>query len=154
MATHANFRPFKNMRAGIFPAGVASCAIVAMLSVASFAAAAGEIEGKVQGANSPIMGSTVTLYAAGSGTPVQLAQTKTDNNGTFRLNAGKAPASSIVYLIARGGTPKASATQSANNEIALLAVLGTTPPKSVTVNEFTTVASVWTSAQFLIGDTL
>ena len=39
--------------------------------------------------------------------------------------------------------------------IALLAVLGPAlPPKAVTVNEFTTLASVWTGAQFLEGDRL
>src|SRR5262245_56561895 len=64
------------------------------------------------------------------------------------------PGNSVLYVVARGGTSKAAAAQVANNAIALLAVLGTTPPKTVTVNEFTTVASVWTSAQFLEGDAL
>jgi integrase len=145
---------FRGLRAGILPAGFAACTIVAVFSTATVRATAADIAGKVQGANSPIAGSTVTLYAAGTGTPVQLAQSKTDDNGAFRLNVGKAPASSILYVIARGGTPRASPVQSANAAIALLAVLGTTPPKAITVNEFTTVASVWTSAQFLIGDTL
>ena len=36
----------------------------------------------------------------------------------------------------------------------LLAVLGGIPPKSVVVNELTTIASVWTSAQFLKGEVL
>src|SRR5215469_6460119 len=155
MHARTNFRPFGGQRAGIFPASLATtCTIVVVVSLAAVETAAAQIAGKVQGANSPIAGSMVTLYAAGTGTPVQLAQSKTDDNGTFRLNVGKAPPSSVLYVIARGGTPKASATQSANNDIALLAVLGTTPPKSVTVSEFTTVASVWTSAQFLSGDTL
>src|SRR5215469_2436825 len=155
MHARTNFRPFGGQRAGIFPASLATtCTIVVVVSLAAVETAAAQIAGKVQGANSPIAGSMVTLYAAGTGTPVQLAQSKTDDNGTFKLNMGKAPPSSILYVIARGGTPKASANQSANNDIVLLAVLGATPPKAVTVNEFTTVASVWTSAQFLIGDTL
>ena len=35
------------------------------------------------------------------------------------------------------------------NLIVLLAVLGGTPPKKVTINELTTVASVFAAAQFL-----
>jgi hypothetical protein len=41
-----------------------------------------------------------------------------------------------------------------NPAIALLAVLGGKPPQRVVVNEFTTVASVWTNAQFLNGAAL
>src|SRR5215813_8445218 len=96
----------------------------------------------------------VTLYAASAGAPAQLAQGTTDNKGRFKLSVSKIPGNSVLYVVARGGTSKAAAAQVANNAIALLAVLGTTPPKTVTLNEFTTVASVWTSAQFLEGDTL
>jgi hypothetical protein len=35
--------------------------------------------------------------------------------------------------------------------VALLSVIGNTPPSTVVVNEMTTVASVWTHAQFLDG---
>ena len=154
MDAQANSRAFRGLRVGIFPAGFATCTIVVVFSLAAVRVSAVDIAGTVQGANRPIAGSTVTLYAAGAAAPVQLAQSKTDDNGTFKLHIGKAPTSSILYVIARGGTPKASATQSANNDVALLAVLGTTPPKAVTLNEFTTIASVWTSAQFLNGDTL
>ncbi len=38
-----------------------------------------------------------------------------------------------------------------NPAIAFVAVLGRNPPARVTINEFTTVASVWTNAQFLDG---
>ena len=34
-----------------------------------------------------------------------------------------------------------------------MATLGANPPKEVTINELTTVASVWTGAQFLKGET-
>src|SRR5262245_56400633 len=132
----------------------ATCAIVVVFFLAAIRPNAADVIGKVQGANRPIVGSTVTLYAASSGAPAQLAQATTDDNGSFKLSVSKMPGNSVVYVVARGGTPKAAAAQVANNAIALLALLGTTPPKTVTVNEFTTVASVWTSAQFLEGDTL
>jgi hypothetical protein len=66
-----------------------TCPIVAMLSLASVGAASADIAGKVQGANRPISGSTVTLYATGAGAPVQLAQSKADDNGAFKLNASR-----------------------------------------------------------------
>src|SRR5215831_284609 len=145
----------RGMRAGKFPVGFAATfAIVAVLFLATLRPNAAGVAGKVQGANSPIVGSTVTLYAASSGAPVQLAQGTTDDKGSFKLSLSKMPDNSILYVIARGGTPKAATAQAANNAIALLAVLGTAPPQTVTVNELTTVASVWTSAQFLEGDTL
>jgi streptogramin lyase len=112
------------------------------------------LAGTVQGAGLPIAGSTVTLYAAGTAAPSKLAEGKTDDQGAFKLDAGHAPSDSVLYVVAKGGTPKAAASKGANDAIALLAVLGSTPPNAVTVNEFTTVASVWTSAQFLEGDVL
>jgi streptogramin lyase len=119
------------------------------LAIASATAAAQALDGIVKGAGAPIGKSVVTLYAADSGAPRQLAQATTDDRGTFRLTYGKAPANSILYLVARGGTSSAAAAKGPNDAIALLAVLGATPPRSVVVNEFSTIASVWTSAQFL-----
>lgn len=85
---------------------------------------------------------------------MQLAQGKTDDNGAFNLDVNQPSAESVIYVVAQGGTPKAAADKGANDAIALLAVLGTTPPKKVTVNEFTTVASAATCAQFLQGENL
>ena len=56
--------------------------------------------------------------------------------------------------MANGGVPKAGKASGDNSAIALLAVVGNKPPANVTINEFTTVASVWTSAQFLDGAAL
>src|SRR5262245_33805272 len=69
--------------------------------------ASGGFAGRVQGAGSPIVGSTVTLYAAGDGKPTQLAQGKTGADGTFTLDVGadklKGAADKVLYLVARGG---------------------------------------------------
>src|SRR6516225_3689806 len=120
--------------------------------------ASGGFSGRVQAAGSPVAGSTVTLYAAGEDKPVQLAQAKTNDDGDFKLDVGaeqlKGASDKVLYLVARGGTPKAAAAKGPNDAIALLTVLGSERPKTATVNEFTTVASVWTGAQFLEGDVL
>ncbi len=44
----------------------------------------------------------MTLYAAGTGAPTQLAQGKTDDDGAFKLETGKPPADSVLYVIAKG----------------------------------------------------
>src|SRR5215470_3865187 len=117
--------------------------------------ASGGFSGRVQGAGSPIAGSTVTLYAAGDGKPTQLAQGKSGEDGTFTLDVGadtlKGSADKVLYLVARGGTPKAEGAKGANDAIALLSVLGTKLPKTATINELTTVASTFTTARFIDG---
>ena len=88
-------------------------------------------------AGGPIAGSAVTLYAAGASAPQELAQGKTDADGAFKLSAEPAPADSVLYLIAKGGMPKSAVKKVSSDTIVLLAVLGTSLPKKVTVNEFT-----------------
>src|SRR5262249_37767924 len=56
-----------------------------------------------------------------------------------------------LYLVAKGGEAAVNRGSGDNPAIALLTVLGNTPPAKVVINEMTTVASVWTHAQFLDG---
>ena len=51
------------------------------------AIAADTINGQVLGAGSPIVGSTVTLWAETTGEPRQLAQTQSGADGRFALTA-------------------------------------------------------------------
>jgi DNA-binding beta-propeller fold protein YncE len=111
------------------------------------------IKGQVLGGGAPITDSRVTLYAATASEPKQLAQTKTDKQGQFEVRLTGAPVDSSLYLVAFGGEPKLTGGGD-NPAIALLAVLGSKPPARVVLNEMTTVASVWTNAQFLDGATL
>src|SRR6516165_5861104 len=113
-----------------------------------------EFTGSVQVAGQPIAGATVTLYAAGAADPAKLAEVKTDDKGAFKLDAGPATRETVLYLVAKGGTPKAAESKGANDAITLLAVLGSTPPNSVTVNELTTVASAFTAARFIKGESM
>src|SRR6202167_6596651 len=114
---------------------------------------ADSIEGQVLGAGAPIAKSTVTLWSASADAPKQLAQTQTGDDGRFVLSADGSPDRSM-YLVATGGVPAANQAGGNNPAIALLAVVGSQPPAHVVINEFTTVASVWTNAQFLDGTTI
>jgi hypothetical protein len=116
------------------------------------AEAATRIEGQVQAGGGAVANSTVTLWGASAGAPRQLAQSRTSADGRFELNSQEdVGADVILYLIAKGGEPTIHKGSGDNPAIAMLAVLGNLPPPKVVVNEMTTVASVWTNAQFLDG---
>src|SRR5215472_11996220 len=115
-------------------------------------ARADTISGRVLGARAPIVGSTVTLLAATSGTTQQVAQTQTGADGHFSF--GTTPAASqdsMLYLVASGGHPITSQASGDNPAIVLITALGASPPATVTINEMTTVATVWTHNQFIAG---
>jgi hypothetical protein len=110
------------------------------------------VAGQVQAGGAAVAGSTVSLWAASAERPVRLTQVQSDADGNFAISVDQTPSgASSFYLIANGGTAAVSRASGANGAIALLAVLGGTPPSRVIVNEFTTVASVWTHAQLLDG---
>lgn len=111
--------------------------------------------GKVTGGGGPIARSTVTLWRAGEAAPDKLAETTTGEDGAFNLQFDARQAESgVLYLIAKGGEAMVAGSRGANPAIALMATLGSKAPKEATINELTTVASVWTGAQFLKGDAL
>ena len=129
---------------------LAALAISSMF-LAAPAFAADTIKGQVLGGGAPIAQSTVTLWAASSDAPKQIAQTKADNEGRFEVRTVGAPTDSSLYLTALGGIPAAHKSEGNNQAIALLAIVGNKPPARVVINEFTTIASVWTHAQFIDG---
>ena len=107
-------------------------------------AAPGQIRGQVLGGGAPIANSTVTLWAASAGTPVQLGQAQTGNDGGFVMTVpdSLAPDTSL-YFVAKGGRSAADKAGGDNPAIALITVVGAKPPDMVAINEFTTVASVF-----------
>jgi hypothetical protein len=123
-------------------------------SATSLAAAAVHIDGQVQSGGGAVANSTVTLWAGSTGEPRQVAQAKTADDGSFALNADATPGPSSLYLVAKGGVASVNKGAGDNPALAFLAVLGGSAPANVTVNEMTTVASVWTNAQFLDGAAL
>jgi hypothetical protein len=118
----------------------------ALLSgICGVATAAVHVEGQAQVGGSPLANSTVTLWAASSGEPKQLVQATTGSDGRFDLASQEdIGADIILYAIARGG----------DSRVALLSVLGHTPPAKIVINELTTVASAYTAARFINAEAI
>jgi hypothetical protein len=103
------------------------------------AAAAVRIEGQVQAGGGPLANSTVTLWAASPADPRQLAQTTTNSDGRFQIDSQETIGADVtLYVIAKGGEAAVNKGSGDNPAIALLSVLGNTPPPKVVINEMTT----------------
>ena len=102
------------------------------------------IEGRVVLVGNRVAGASVILYAAGEGAPTEVARSKTDAGGRFRLDATSAPKGSVLYVVAKGP----------NQAVALMTLLGTFFPNTITVNELTTMASTFTAARFINGEAI
>jgi hypothetical protein len=132
-------------------------ALIAAVMLAAVTAMAQpyNIGGKVEGGGGPIAKAIVTLWEAGPGVPQKVAEMQTRDDGSFDLeSAVRKDDAGVLYLIAKGGEPKVGGDKGPNPAITLMATLGTTSPKRVTINELTSVASAWTGAQFLNGSAL
>ena len=113
------------------------------------------LNGRVLGGGEPVRESTVTLYEAGSASPAEeIGSGITNSSGQFEIKFGRPSGDGIIYAVARGGIP--AGKSAVNGAIALLTVIGDVDrrPESITINELTTIASVWTNAQFLAGDSI
>ena len=102
---------------------------VSLLSSAySPAAAAVRIDGQVQAGGGPLANSTVTLWAASAGEPENWLKQKPAAMDILTCAARKRPARmSVLYLVAKGGE-HVNKGGGDNPAIALLTVLGNTPP--------------------------
>jgi hypothetical protein len=117
------------------------------------------LSGLVQGGQQPIAGAELRLYATGSTgdgstSTVLLSQPfQSGSNGEFTISGSYTcqSAASQVYLVATGGNPGLS-SGSSNSSIGLMAALGTCGNLSgvsyTTVNEVTTVGSIWPLAAY------
>jgi hypothetical protein len=132
-------------------------AALALAAVAAFSArgaAAQGIKGRVMNGGAPIAKSVVTLWEAGTGTPKKLAQAVSNDAGAFELRSRAPRNDGVLYVMATGGEPRVGAATGDNPAIVLMVALGARPPATVVINELTTIASVWTHAQFLDGNFL
>ncbi len=144
---------FKGDKAQVTAMLLAVGLVSAALSPAT--AAAVHIEGQVQIGGGALAGSTVSLWAASADAPARLAQVQTDADGRFAVSVDATPSgASSLYLVASGGTPAVNKAGGDNKAIDLLAVLGKDSPPKVVVNELTTVASAFTNARFLKGESI
>jgi hypothetical protein len=135
---------------------VAALMAVALLGwVSGPAAAAVHIDGQVQAGGGPVAQSTVTLWAASANAPTRLGQAKTGADGRFAISVEKSVGKDApLYLVASGGTPAVNKAGGNNPALDLLAVLSGIPPAKLVVNELTTVASAFTDARFVNGETI
>jgi hypothetical protein len=118
------------------------------------------LHGSVHGGQQPVNGASIQIYAAGtngirSAAPPLLSNpTKSDSAGNFSVSTSFycPSASSQLYVIARGGNP-GLATGADNPELAMMAMLGSCSSLSastaISVNEVTTVGSVWPLAGYM-----
>ena len=133
---------------------IRSCVLVvlgyAFLMTAGPASGADHLSGRVTVGGAPVAKSTVTLWEANAAAPNKLAETKTNDDGKFEIR-GSAHGDSILYLVTTGGALK---DKGDNPALVLLLVLGEKPPEKVVVNELTTVASAFTAARFINGQSI
>jgi hypothetical protein len=110
------------------------------------------ITGHVLSGGAPVERATVTLWAATADAPAQLDHAVTGADGRFTVESAAASTQDTsLYLTALGGKSSADKSDGDNESMALMTVLGDTPPASVVINELTTIASVWTHCQFIDG---
>ena len=125
------------------------------------------IQGYFKSGSTPVAGVRVQLYAAGSSgygsaypytSGISLLGANavtTDSSGNFTLTGMYTcpSTSTLVYLVGTGGS--AIAGQPANPNLGMMAALGPcgtlAGTTAITVNELTTVASVWALAPFMNG---
>ena len=127
---------------------------VGVVSLANFSSLAAELAGNVQRRGQSHRRIDGDALRGKRGRAREIGPRQRRQQRHLQIDVGQVPKDSVLYLVAKGGTPKAGADKGPNDAIGLMAVLGTTLPKKVTVNEFTTIASAMTCAQFLNGDAL
>lgn len=142
---------FNGGSAALAPAGSGS-------TTSGIGAPRATLGGKVFGGQQPIVGASVTLWAAGTSASygtgaTSIATSVTDANGSFSFNsAGVSPCTTgqLLYITSVGGDPGGGV----NSYAALMAALPTpcgssTANTFVNINEITTVASVTALQQFM-----
>ena len=120
-------------------------------------AASRAVSGSVYGGQQPVSGATIQLYAVattskGSASPLISATVTTASNGTFTITGDySCTGNPLVYIVATGGNPGGGT----NSALSMMAALGPCNNLSsttfISINELTTVASVYALAPFMSG---
>jgi len=158
-------KPFEQL-ARIATALAAVAATIAMTGCSGMtsaspgpAAAAGvSLHGRVYGGQQPIAGSSIYLYVAGNtgygatNTNILNQTVTTDVNGNFNITGDyTCTTGQQMYIVAMGGNPGGGT----NPQSGIMAALGDcstlTPSSFISMNEVTTVGSVFALAPFMTG---
>jgi GH35 family endo-1,4-beta-xylanase len=122
------------------------------------------VEGLVHGGQQPVGGASIQLYAAGTGgvgsaaQPLLAKPAISGSDGGFSLTGlYTCPSPTAeVYIVAQGGDPMGSSGVS-NSAIALMTMLGPcgglTANTYISINEVTTIASIWPVASYMTSVT-
>lgn len=102
-----------------------------------FASLNGIVQSGGTSATQPLAGAIVTLYWASASSPLSVGQTTSDATGAFSFKNVQ-PFSGGVYY----------ATATTVGGVVLAAILGTSVPSFVTINELTTVAAAYSMSRF------
>ena len=129
----------------------------------------GQLHGNIHGGQQPVSGSSIQLYAAGTtgygsnATALLSSPVVSDASGNFTITGDYTcpTSSSQLYIVATGGNPGLAAGTN-NRALALMTALGTCslhggqltldPNSVISINEVTTVASVYALSAFMDGD--
>ena len=112
---------------------------------AALASGQSSLNGRVSLMGEPVRGASVTLWQTRGGEePTQLNTVRSDSNGGFKLSL---PSQNGVvhYVVAKGGDINGSEA----DRLTMLTVLGGRERRTLSINELTTVGSVWPNAQLL-----
>jgi len=164
MLSHLPNPRTSRLRAVCAAAALSLAALLTGCGVGTLAAPVGpatvagtQINGTIHGGQNPVKQASVQLYAVGTSgygsasSPLGTAAT-TDNNGHFSIASGyTCPSGGLVYVVATGG----DAGSGTNANLKMMSTLGVCPVSSdtVSINELTTVASVWALSPFMAGPT-
>jgi hypothetical protein len=131
--------------------------------------AGGKLRGNIHGGNQPVSGASVQLYAAGTtgygtaATALLSSPVVSGADGSFTITGDYTcpSSSSQLYIVATGGNPGLASGKN-NAALAMMTALGpcslhgsqfTLDPNAyISINEVTTVASVYALAAFMGGD--
>jgi hypothetical protein len=129
-----------------------------------------KFQGSVYGGQQPVSGATIRLYAAATtgygaaATSLLTSPVVTDANGSFSITGDYTcpNAASQLFIVATGGNPGLPTPGTNNSALALMAALGPCALRSghytldpnlfISINETTTVASVYALSAFMGGD--
>ena len=126
---------------------LALLASLAVVAGPATVAHADQLSGRVVADSRPVDASRVILYASGARTAAPLASATTDSRGRFALSYISPRGAPVLYAVASGGrTP-------ARRVLRLMAVAdpASASPRRLTINELTTVASVYSLSRVLRG---